>query len=190
MRLLRGLGYKEVLRRWPHVVCVLGEGESAITGILQAVLAAGGDRAQLDSVPNLAYADAGGLRKSGRHQEVLANLPLPQREFLRDIIANGGIVRVEASRGCGWCACTFCCIKAKYGARGWRSFGQDRIVADLASISEAGGRRPYFTDEDFFGPDMNHVRGLCAAIREAKGSCRVHDYAEFNHCMNFSWEGP
>ena len=177
--MLATLGYEEVLHRWPHVVCVLGEGESAITGILQAVLAAGGDRPRLESVPNLVYADAGGLRTTNRRQEVLTELPLPQRDFLRDTIAKGGIVRVEASRGCEWCACTFCCIKAKYGARGWRPFRQERIVADLASISEAGGRRPYFTDEDFFGPDMNHVRGLCAAILEAKSCRRVNQDMRF-----------
>lgn len=167
--------HSEVLARWPEAICVLGEGEDALVGIVQACLDVGvTDReALLDAlrsrqVANLAFMLRGELVLTPRKVVDVLALPLPDRRFVPAAVARGGIVRIEASRGCPYGACSYCAISAKYAFRGWRPLSVTRVVEDAIAISAAGGRHLYFTDEDFLGADPDRMESLAVELQRAR----------------------
>jgi len=98
----------------------------------------------------------------------LSDLTLPTREHVQQVIDADGLLNVEASRGCNWGRCKYCCISDKYGELNWRGFSVDRVMEDLKDLSEKGVKNPYFTDEDFIGPDPDRIIELSRRIIEAK----------------------
>ncbi len=162
-------GYREILARWPEVMCVRGEGETALVE-LSAAASKGLQRdvSTLAEISNLAYRVNDRIVETDRAQEDLGHVARPRREFLSFLKQRGGIIRIEASRGCAWSNCTFCCIREKYGAPGWRAMPLQYVLSQLIEISHAGGRFPYFTDEDFFGLDYARAAELARNIIRAK----------------------
>ena len=168
----------ELLKLFPEALLVVGEGEEAIIGIAGVLLSSTQDEwhRQLVKrrVPNLVFFDKGQLIKTPRQNIQFNGAPPPTRPFIQELVARGGIVRAEASRGCSWGRCTFCAIQHKYcDQAGWRDVGVSRIVDDLGHISSAGVRTPYFTDEDFVGGEPQRAIELAKALQEAKASGRI-----------------
>ena len=168
----------ELLDRCPGAVCVLGEGEEALTELVAALLEAGVEatagRAVDSGVPNLAL-DLGGRRvRTPRRNIDLASAVSPRRHHAARIARKGGIARAEASRGCAWGKCRFCAIQHKYCDEAhWRPVPVARVVEELAHLSRLGVRHPYFTDEDFVGTDPARTVDLARAIRAAKDAGHI-----------------
>ena len=160
---------REILALFPEVICVVGEGETALRALVKSIVEPGRSRAQtLSRIPNLAFMSQGTLVQTERFQEDPKALLKPDRRFVGWTLRHRGILRVEGSRGCGWSRCQFCCVKSKYGASGWRPFPIPHIVDQLAELSSAGARGPYFTDEDFLGGDAERALRLAESILQAK----------------------
>ncbi len=187
--LLATFAYEQLLLKHPDVICVTGEGEDAIIGITQTILHnpnAGIDEIKksliVKAVPNIAINQNSRIVITNRKLVSLETLPKPARDFLRTVIRKKGLVRIEGSRGCSWGHCTFCGISAKYGCAKWRPFPISRIIEELEEISAAGGRFPYFTDEDFFGDDAKRTIRIAMAIIEAKQAGRIE--SDFSFYIN------
>jgi radical SAM superfamily enzyme YgiQ (UPF0313 family) len=183
--LVATFAYKQLLLKYPNAICVLGEGEDAIVGIAKTVCDNPNDdiakikkALHVRQIPNIALNMDGQIRISNRKLVCLEELPKPSREFLSTVIKQRGLVRLEGSRGCSWGGCTFCGITAKYGCAKWRPFPVRHIIEQLEEISSAGGRYPYFTDEDFIGNNPKRAIEIADAIIDAKTKGRIaHDLA-------------
>jgi hypothetical protein len=161
--------FREILALFPEVICVVGEGETALRALVRSIVEPGRSRAEtLSRIPNLAFMSQGTLVLTKRFQEDPKALLKPDRRFVDWTLRQGGILRIEGSRGCGWSRCQFCCVKSKYGAGGWRPFPISHILDQLAELSSAGVRGPYFTDEDFLGGDTERALSLAESIIHAK----------------------
>ncbi|MFH1465077.1 MAG: cobalamin-dependent protein [Pseudomonadota bacterium] len=176
--LLATFAPEDLLDRCPGAVCVLGEGEKALCGLVAAVAAVGvghaARHAALQPVPNLAL-DLGGQRvRTPRRNITLEQAVSPRRRHAARIARDGGIARAEASRGCAWGKCRFCAIQHKYCDEAhWRPVPVERVMDELAQLSDLGVRHPYFTDEDFVGTDPARSVAMALAIRAAKDEGRI-----------------
>jgi len=166
--------FGEVLSRFPEVVCVIGEGEEALLGLVRTLSHCGRiQRSHLYIIPNLAFTDCGSVRTTARSPLNLARLPHPERALLSTVVQRKGIAHVEGSRGCVSSSCAFCGVNHKYGGSPWRPLTVDYIVEELARLSRAGVRSPYFTDEDFLGSEPIRVHRFCRAVADAKTAGRI-----------------
>jgi radical SAM superfamily enzyme YgiQ (UPF0313 family) len=176
---------EEILSRYPHVICVIGEGEEAIVSIVGCTLNAPTSLRDLkqcllvSDIPNLVFILRERLAKTRRKMVDLQRCTSPERAFLPEVVAREGIVRIEGSRGCPWGRCSFCSVSSKYGGTGWRHFKTSQVLSELETISQHGALSPYFTDEDFIGHDHVRALNIADAIIEAKADKRI------SRSMNF-----
>ncbi len=166
----------ELARRFRGTICVVGEGEAAMAGIVRLCIENDFPRRQLDlskcidaSIPNIVLSDNEHIQRTPRSTIFNLNaLPFPTRVFIPDILKNGGLIRAEASRGCPWNKCTFCMVDWKYASQQWRPFDIDRIVREAGVLSGLGASLIYYTDEEFVGSDTRRIAELCRELVEAK----------------------
>lgn len=162
-----------LLKAFPEAVLVVGEGEEAIKLLVEILrLAPEGrwhDLMVEASIPNLVFQVGDQMIRTKRRNIDLRNALPPARPFLRELVERGGIVRVEASRGCSYGRCTFCAIQHKYCDEAiWREVTIPRVIHELSELSNAGARHPYFTDEDFVGNNPYRALALADAIEREK----------------------
>lgn len=171
---------EELLQRAPEAICVVGEGEEALVGIVDGVVRGNRDGELLrrfllnNHVPNVAFVLKGDLCTTPRRLLDLASSPAPDRQFAKAVAQVGGIVRAEASRGCAWGRCEFCAIQYKYcNSISWRPVPTDRVIRELEELSALGIRSPFYTDEDFVGNDPLRTVELARGIRAAREGGRI-----------------
>lgn len=167
----------------PRCVCVIGEGEEALSGIIEVLLERGAQLAHEElgaallarDVPNCAFVHGGAIRTTSSRKVRSVGLLPPDRPFIDRAVAEGWIIHAEASRGCPWGRCTFCYVEQKYHGltEQWRPAPIANVIADLESLSARGARTVFFTDEDFVGPDWNRIVELCDALIAARAQGRV-----------------
>lgn len=167
--------YQQLLKSYPELICVRGEGENAVVGIASAVIEnAGrfphgiGQELQKRGVPNLVFIANGNVVETPRKVVDLSTIAKPERDFLSHVMEQKGVVLAEASRGCPWSRCKYCAITGKYGEMGWRGFPANWIIEELSSLSARGVKSPYFTDEDFFGPNPDRAGSIADMVIDAK----------------------
>jgi len=178
--------YEEMLDLYPNSICVLGEGEDTIVSMASIRKQNPGLSAEelkkifwKQDLPNLAFNYKKDLVRTSRRVIDLDRAINPDRDFLHETIKRDGIIRIEGSRGCPYGLCKFCCITAKYAYRGWRPFPIKKIIAEFEEISAAGGKAPYFTDEDFVGSDPKRAIELSKQIIQAKKEGRINKELNF-----------
>jgi radical SAM superfamily enzyme YgiQ (UPF0313 family) len=167
---------EQLLSEFPDAILCTGEGENTFSELYRLVSGDHSvrlDRNDLRVIPNLMFMDQGKLVKTASRLVHVAELPLPRREFTADLVALGGITRVEASRGCHWGRCEFCSVSSRFGLGGYRRFVPTRVVDDLEALAAAGALSPYFSDEDFFGGKYEESRELANLIIDAKVEGRI-----------------
>lgn len=166
--------YEEILNWNPRLICMIGEGEKSLPALIDVVGKYGEEyRAYLPYIKSIAYFD-GGIRVNERESVVnVRQAHSPSRLLLPDIIKRNGIAHLEGSRGCIYGKCSFCGIVQKYGNPEWRPFDEDYILNELISLSNAGIHSPYFTDEDFFGNDVERVLRIADGILALKQSGQI-----------------
>lgn len=177
---------EQLILEYPSVICVKGEGEDAITGIVECFLEQ--DQRATDQIkedllrkkiPNLALKLGDEIVVSEVRTVNLQTAARPSRDLLPHIIKQKGIARIEGSRGCPWNRCSFCSICTKYNQTKWRAFPISRVIDELETLSECGVDSPYFTDEDFIGDDLDRIVKLTKAIIEAKRRRRITENMGF-----------
>ena len=167
--------FDKVLEKYSDVICVRGEGESAFHGIVDTFVdnpsitnETAKKQFYIKDVPNLVFLYNDRIVKTSRKLVTLGSYPRPVRDLLPKVLLKRGVVLVEGSRGCPWSKCKYCAIVGKYGYPVWRGFPESWIIDELISLSNAGVRSPYFTDEDFFGPDPYRAERISNRIIKAK----------------------
>lgn len=150
------------------IIVIRGEAEEAT----RALLARERNPVPLRSIPSIAYVnDLGAVEVTNRKLIALKEQPRPYREHLPGILAMGGQVFVEASRGCSWSACTFC-LRGLTDVRGmaheYRTREPDWVVSELRYLKSQGVEQVTFADEDFLGSDMQRAEALATALLEAR----------------------
>ncbi len=151
-------------------ICI-GEGDRVILRLLDALESGGAWRA----IPELAVRGEDGTPVAGgrtaaqlglRRPPVVARVPaaelgdleFPTRGQLEAVLALGGVIQVEASRGCN-AGCTFCEARATT----WRPRPAGHLVAELKLLADRyPGALVYMVDNIFLGfsADGSHlVRG-------------------------------
>jgi radical SAM superfamily enzyme YgiQ (UPF0313 family) len=164
---------EHLLQEFPDALVCTGEGEPTLTELLKVTRELR-SRAEwsrvLGQVPGIAFCDHGLLRRNPTSLLDLAAIPRPRRDFVAELLAKNGIVRVEASRGCHWGRCEFCSVSSRFGLGGYRRFPPERVVADLVHLGRLGVRSPYFSDEDFFGRRYSESAELAECVLKAKNS--------------------
>src|ERR1700724_1040359 len=162
---------EELLREFPDAILCSGEGEVPFAEIHRLVDRSSDqvlDRQTLKSVQGRLVVESGELVKTGSALVHLSQVPPPRREFTKNLVSLGGIVRVEGSRGCHWGRCEFCSVASRFGLGGYRRFAPNRIIDDLTALAREGALSPYFSDEDFFGGRYAESRMLADTIIAAK----------------------
>ncbi len=135
-----------LLREFPYITLVKGEGDEAILEIAQ--------RVALRDPVNRIYA-----RKSN-----LNGYEIPFRdETIGDIIALEGAILVEGSRGCGYGHCTFC-SRLEMGGKDYRVVPEDKVVETIRELAYKYNVTTFgFTDEEAF-VNIAATRKLVEAI--------------------------
>jgi len=153
--------------RYPGAICVRGEGELAIGGLLEYMQG----KRELSDVPNAVYLENGEIRSTPR--ELLADLRVLGRidySDAKEYVEREGHAWMETVRGCPWGHCAFCSTKVYWGENVWRPRPIEIIVEELKELERLGIKRVTFTDEEFFGYGMEGVeraRELALAIIES-----------------------
>lgn len=154
-------GYQYLLQIYKDVICMLGEGEETYVQIINALY---DKKFMLEKINNLAFWNGKKICTTPRKTADLKKYVKPIRKFNDFILENKGIARLEGSRGCVWKKCNFCCINYKYNSSAWRPIEVEKIVEQIADMSLAGIKSIYFTDEDFVGNDILHLKELIEKI--------------------------
>lgn len=168
--------YKELLEKYPDVVCSIGEGEYTVTEIVRGYL---NKRPDLTRIPNLAYMDKGKLVTTERIAFNLKEYLPPVRVFNKKLKENMGISRIEASRGCSWNRCSFCGAAHKYNNTDWRPIDTEIILRQLVELSDSELTTVYFCDEDFIGNDSERFAQLVEKIQEKMKNFEISPEMKF-----------
>ena len=170
--------YDEVLKKWPEVICVRGEGEDSLVELLRRKVSLN-DALSLEGIPNLAYLQDGQLVETERRPFDTLRAKNPKRILATEVFEQHGIGRLEGSRGCAYAQCGFCGVIEKYAGPDWKPFSLDFVLRELQTLSDVGFVSPYFTDEDFFGDDISRIYKLADRIAEAKENGLLNPEMDF-----------
>ncbi|NVO11475.1 MAG: hypothetical protein HXX16_16045 [Bacteroidales bacterium] len=171
-------GYPELLKRWKNIICVIGEGEICMPLLVRAYRDCTLNKC-INEIPNIAYCSENKIITTKRQIVDVSKALRPTRHFIKDIYAKQGIVHLEGSRGCVYSNCSFCGIQQKYGGVGWRPFSLTHIISELDYLSNMGFRSPYFTDEDFYGNDVERVTQFCKNLINEKAKGNINPNLDF-----------
>lgn len=151
---------EKVLKLYTKAIVVRGWGEEALIDLLRLPEISS---TTLASVRGISYNGKGGVvhcadrvpREDGRRAAPPVRVGEPDAFFRR----------IEASRGCHYGLCTFC-SRPPGPRRQWHGLHLAAVDADLGNLERLGVRRFTFTDEDLFGDDPEHVRGIVRLLRQ------------------------
>lgn len=166
--------FEEVLKQYPEVICVRGEGEDSFVRALKALFFSDNPEQGLRCVPNLAFIVNGEIVVTERKPFDTQQALFPKRTLAPVVFQQYGLGRLEASRGCAYSQCSFCGVVEKYSKPEWKPMDLDFVVEELKTLSTMGFTSPYFTDEDFFGNDIARVYKLCDRILEEKRASTIN----------------
>jgi Radical SAM superfamily len=135
-----------ILKDFPCITLVRGEGDEAIVEIAQRV------------------ATYNPVERIYEQKPDLKSYEIPFREkTIGSIMALGGAISVEGSRGCGYGHCTFCPRLGK-GGKDYRIVPEGKVVATIKELAEKYNVTKFgFTDEEAF-MDVNATRRLIDAL--------------------------
>lgn len=172
--------YIELLQKYENIICSIGEGEETFLHLVD-YFDGNVRNTPLCDIPNIAFNIDGKVFETFRKPFNLGSAPMLDRNkrIIDFIKTTNGIARIEASRGCSWRGCSFCCVNAKYADPSWRGFSIKKIINELINLSNLGILSPYFTDEDFFGRQPSRVIALSEAIINLKSQGVINDKMDF-----------
>ena len=180
--------YELLLDNYSNVICSIGEGEYSLLQVLR--IAKNNENCEFEtllsiihsnSCVNLAYKFNGEILCTRRQ----ALSPLPDitnkysHKYLPSILNNGGIARIEASRGCPWNCCSFCVLDWKYAGSKWRPYHWSKVIPEIIDMSNQGANTIYFTDEEFLGGDYQRIQEFINHIQLLKQNNILKNDLEF-----------
>lgn len=169
--------YEQLLLRYNNIICVLGEGEDAIIGIVSQLdngIDDINEKVYHKDVPNLALFLNNSIVKTTQKPVDLTIDFYPRRQFITALLDKYGIVRAEASRGCPWNNCSFCYLKTKYNGQKWRPFNSNKVIEELIQLCLHKVQMVYYNDEDFIGNDPERAESIADLILINKEKGLIH----------------
>lgn len=163
---LSTFGYKDILGKYPNLICSLGEGEYSMLDLVEYIH----KRKGFQDIRNIAYIKEGSLRKNWRVLVDANDIVMPERfpEVINFLKSKKGTFRIEGSRGCLYGGCSFCYIPGKYPNKTRRNVSEEQILKQIIELDKIGVKMPYFTDEDFIGGNFDRAISIAEKISEAK----------------------
>jgi len=153
------------------LIVVVGEGEEAIEGIVEHVKG----KAQLEDIPNIVFLRDGEPVRTRTSTLPLDKLALPAVDTIREIAAVGGLIWIEASRGCNH-NCAFCSRRTFRGGKGWRPIPLENVFQQIRQLADLGIRRFIFADDDIMGNNkVDHKYGMLRLEAIARGMMEVSE---------------
>lgn len=147
-----------------------GEGPETICGLLKG--------APLDELPGLAYREGGEIRINPRGTPI-ADLDtylhgntwdlLPMESYRAhnwqcfDGSPRGPYASIYTSLGCPF-ACTFCCINAPFGGKGYRTRSPASVVAEVARLYRRYGVKTLKIVDEMFVLKPSHYVPICEGL--------------------------
>lgn len=135
---------------------VIGEGEEAITELLEAIEGNG----DVEDVEGVAYKKDGEvfLTEKREHLTKFEHLPLPDFSLVR--YARMKIYPVERIRGCGM-DCEFCTVKGKP-----RPARVERLLEHISHLVETRNAKHFFVVDDLFGQQRDETVRFCNMLAD------------------------
>lgn len=163
-----------LLSRYPFLITVRGEGEAPLRELVHFVRG----EIRMSDVPAASYVRHGKIVENDGVMVSAGELAMPSRDNLLEILARGGDVMIETSRGCGWGNCAFC-FKDPFRAHKWEPLPDDVVLDGLEYLQNMGARHVVLTDWEFFGGGQSTEAGLQRAYRlaqkmKARGITKLH----------------
>lgn len=172
--------YEDILKWNSNIICMIGEGEKNLPVLIDTIRRYGKEyRRYLKNIKSIAYYNQGVVVNEREKELDVKQALFPSRILLPDILKRNGIAHLEGSRGCVYGNCSFCGIVQKYGNPRWRPFEEEFIYNELITLSNAGVVSPYFTDEDFFGDNVERVIRIAQGIMELKKTNKLNPELNF-----------
>lgn len=177
--------YSQILKKFSGVICVLGEGELSIRGLVNHVIEKGKSREGLENIPNIAYKEDLPKNKiilTPRKIIELDEIAMPEKRTFESLILKRALkVHLETSRGCPF-NCSYCSVGSFRQTRRYRHYLIEKTLAeldDLDIISNATKDNPiniHIVDDDFIGPRIERPDLIAQKIkeRELKGKFLFH----------------
>lgn len=182
----QGANYKEILARFPDVICVRSEGEEPLRFIAACIDKYGKlDISTINQISNTALIRNDRIEVNSVKPLNLKNYPIINRSklpSLQSINSEDVVYRIEGSRGCTWNRCRFCSIPEKQYNQ-YRQFSLSKIVSESELAYAQGIRRLYFTDEDFVGDDPERIGQLADMIIFSKNNNNMGQDLQFSISM-------
>ncbi|EKD29084.1 MAG: radical SAM protein [uncultured bacterium] len=154
--------HKEVLKRFPWVIAVQGEGELA----MRAAVRYRQGEISLRDIPAAVYVMNGMVIENDGEPVDAGKLNMPARDVLPMIVRRGADVEMETSRGCGHGVCSFC-KKDPFRAHFWQPLPDEVVINGFEYLlsSPEYVRQVSFSDPEFFGGGRAETEGRKRAKR-------------------------
>ncbi len=148
------------LQQFPQAIIARGWGEDTFCQIIEGQI---NDPLVLAEIPNLTYIENG---------QIVNNEIVWPREFIPSSHHDPSkyFPRIEASRGCHHDVCTYCTRPLRSKSQpSWVRIPPEIVIQDIHNLKKSGVEKFTFTDEDFFGDDLEGAMMIAEALKEVGG---------------------
>ena len=169
------IAYEQILKRYPEVVAVIGEGEVTLVELLNNI----NDKRRWSTINGIAYIKNGGVYITKRREliEDLDVLPIPYHDFFFKE-GNRTHAYLISSRGCPF-MCSFCCLHT-ISRRRYRKRSNIKIIEEIDYLIK---KYPQIETIEFSDDtlllDLNRAKGLVHAIMLKKYNVKFRCSARF-----------
>ena len=161
--------YDQILKRYPHAIVVIGEGELTLSELVKAFE----KHAPYNSIAGLAFFRDGKVVRTPERPliEDLNVLSFPKHETFFEEESERTTAHIIASRGCPF-NCSFCCLET-ISHRKWRKRDVAKVVEELKILKKKYPRLQYVQfHDDTFLLDNERVILFCKLAVEANMSLK------------------
>lgn len=157
--------FEQIVRAYPEVIAVRGEGEITISHLVHCLEHGG----SLDEVDGIAFTRSGDvvITKPRQLLKELDGLPFPRHETFFDDAPSRTIAHMVTTRGCPF-DCSFCCLKV-ISQRKYRARSVDSVIGEIRHLKQKYPRlRKIQFHDDTLLLDNKRVIELCKRLIEEK----------------------
>jgi len=158
----------EVLKEFPDVIIVRGEGEITIAELLNTLY--GGE--DIGKVQGISYVRNGNIQHTPPRpfMKSLDHLPFPAFDLMevdkyQEYLEGKRLFSMVTSRGCPF-QCIYC-LKATHG-QNWVGRSSESIIAEIKHLIHRYNRRAFYFVDDLFTRNEKRVLDFCRLIKEER----------------------
>ncbi len=156
--------YEQIVKKYQHVIAVIGEGEITIVELIQALES----NRELDTVKGIAFYRRGRVIVTEERELIqdLDSVPFPKHELFFDSEPERTAAMIFTSRGCP-SRCSFCCLKIISRGK-YRKRDVQKVFEEITFLKRKYPRIQYIKiQDDTFLLDNARIIELCKLIVQA-----------------------